>query len=233
MTTACRIVSIACLASIFVSPEAAAQVPIRSAHIVFTAPRSAGSERLLEELERAYLHVRAWGLRLPSRVAVWGYSTSASYVRGSRAPSATLAATVRESIHLQPVDILLRQGALTRTLRHEMAHVALDGAARHGLPRWFNEGLAMLVAGERQIETVRFRSLGALEHGLGSKNDHAKTRSAYETARRLLSRLEEEHGRARIATLAHAVSHGGGVPDRFRELTGCWPDVWAAGRLAR
>jgi len=206
---------------------------MRSAHVVFTAPRSAGSERLLKELERAYVHVRAWGLRLPSRVVVWGYSTSASYVRGSRAPSVTLAATVRESIHLQPVDILLRHGTLTRTLRHEMAHVALDGAARRGLPRWFNEGLSMLVAGERQIETVLFNSLDALEHGLGSKSDHAKTRSAYETARRLLSRLEEEHGRARIVALVRAVSHGGRFPDRFRELTGRRPDVWSVGRLAR
>lgn len=208
-----------------------AQWPVRSAHVVLNAPRGAGSERLLEELESAYVHVRSWGLKLPSRVNAWGYSTVDSYVRGSGGARATLASTLRGSIHLQPMDLLLRHAALSRTLRHEMVHVALDIAARRGLPRWFNEGLAMLVAGEMQVESARFATLAELKRGFGADGDHATARSAYATARRLVECLEKEYGRVRMASLVRNVGGRGGFPDRFRELTGSRPAAWVARNL--
>lgn len=207
------------------------QGTMRSSHVVLHGPGGGAGERLLEELEEAYLHVRSWGLKLPTRVEAWGYSTTDSYVRASGGSRLTLAVTVRQSIHLQPVDLLLRHAALVRTLRHEMTHVALDPAARRGLPRWFNEGLSMLVAGERQIESTPFATLAALERGLGPKGDHATTRSAYETARRLVEDLEKTYGRSRITGLIGSVSRRGGFARRFHDLTGKDAPAWAAGRL--
>jgi hypothetical protein len=57
--------------------------------------------------------------------------------------------------------ILLRadQGDLTRTLRHELAHLALHEAVRVRVPLWFDEGYAAWAAGE-------WERLGGLELNL-------------------------------------------------------------------
>ncbi len=226
-----RVYFISVLASGLATATCVGQATMRSSHVTLHSTMGGGSERLLEELEGAYIHVRGWGLKLPARVEAWGYSTTDSYVRGSGGSRLTLALTVGQSIHLQPIELLLRHSALTRTLRHEMTHVALHQASRRGMPRWFGEGLSMLVAGERQIESTRFNSLSSLERGLGPKGEHTTTRSAYETARRLVEDLSIEYGRSRIVGLVGLVASRGGFAGRFRTLTGKDPQTWAAGRL--
>jgi len=210
-----------------------AQPTLRSAHFVVIAPPGTVGEMLVDELEAAYVHVRTWGLRLPARIDVRGYSTTDSYVRASGAPRTTLAATVDGTLHLQPQGILVRSGSLQRTLRHELVHAALRRAERRGIPRWFNEGLAMHVAGERHPETVAFTSVDALERVIGQHEDHARTKSGYETARRLVERLEREHGRAALTDLVLWTATRGGFAGRFRQVTGVDPVPWTHRRLPR
>jgi hypothetical protein len=60
------------------------------------------------------------------------------------------AATKGNRIELQPVGILKRRGALTTTLRHELAHVVIDKVSQNQnrAPRWLEEGFALYLAGE-------------------------------------------------------------------------------------
>ncbi len=51
--------------------------------------------------------------------------------------------------------VLRRSGDLRRTLRHELAHLALHDAVQH-VPRWFDEGYAVRAAGEwTRLEALR------------------------------------------------------------------------------
>jgi SpoIID/LytB domain protein len=58
------------------------------------------------------------------------------------------AATKGTHVELQPVGILKRRGALTTTLRHELAHVVIDAVSHNHTPRWLGEGFAIYLAGE-------------------------------------------------------------------------------------
>src|SRR5207248_3030765 len=89
-----------------------------------------------------------------------------------------LAVASGEQIHLQPVRVLLR-GSLAQALRHELTHVALFQAARHGLPRWLNEGMAMTVAGEQYPVKQKFLRLEQLEDSVRKSRSFQTLRSAY------------------------------------------------------
>ncbi len=203
----------------------------RSAHITLAAPAGREVNVLLNELERAHADVRAFGLGLPAMVEARSYPTSRAFVRGSGANLFNLALAVGTRIHLQPVALLLRSGEFARTLRHEMAHVAMDGAARRGLPRWINEGMAMTAAGQKGEEAIRFRTLGALEDTLARSSDHAHIRSAYATAERLVAELVRAYGKARVLALIRATAAGSGFQRSFSALSGENPDRWGRKRL--
>lgn len=203
----------------------------RSAHITLTAPAGGDVNVLLNELERAHADVRAFGLTLPSMVEARSYPTSRAFVRGSGASLFNLALAVGLRIHLQPVVLLLRSGEFARTLRHEMAHVAMDAAARRGLPRWMNEGMAMTAAGQKGEEAIRFRTLDALEDTLARSRDHAHVRSAYATAERLVAGLVRAYGKARVLALIRATAAGSGFRRTFSALSGENPDRWGRKRL--
>lgn len=58
-----------------------------------------------------------------------------------------------------------------RTLRHELAHLALAEAMGHGLPRWFDEGYASWSAGEWGREELLATNLALLVRGAPSVDE--------------------------------------------------------------
>jgi len=78
-------------------------------------------------------------------------------------------------LHADHIVVRLGGGGLLRTgetTRHEIAHIAVHALAggRH-VPRWYHEGVAMLVAGEATLERLQeavgagaFDQLGSVEH---------------------------------------------------------------------
>ena len=74
--------------------------------------------------------------------------TTGNFVGRTGQPPWAAAATRDRRIELQPLQILKRKRILETTLRHELAHTAIDVVGRGRAPRWLAEGLAIYLAGE-------------------------------------------------------------------------------------
>jgi hypothetical protein len=114
-----------------------------------------------------------------------------------------------------------------RTLRHELVHVLAHSAAGGApLPRWLDEGLARVLAGEHGIDDLRvlaqarvadrFLPLSALVDGFPSGNADAAL--AYAESGRAVSLLLA-HGEDAAHLLAR-VRAGASVDDALRAVTG-------------
>jgi len=211
----------------------AQQAAYRSAHFALTVPAGHDVTRLLDELERAYDEIRSFGLGLPGMVRVRSYGSTSEFVRRSRGHSFHLALAEGDRLHLQPLAVLLKNGALARTLRHELAHVGLAGAARRGLPRWLNEGVAMVAAGESHPETIAFTSLRQLDDTLARSRSHDNIRSAYGTSVRLARGLIDRHGRGKVLALLRTIGARGNFERTFRAATGATLKEWEKSELGR
>lgn len=205
----------------------------QSAHIMLLAPAGRDMGGLLDELERAYRDVQTFGLRLPSRVEARSYGTTSAFVRGSGGFRYNLALARDEVVHLQPVPVLLSRGELPRVLKHELTHVALFDAARRGLPRWLNEGVAMAAAGEKLPETITFKRLRDLEDTLARSKTYRTVRSAYGTSGRLAGRLIALFGRERVLGMLRSVAGGNSFERAFTALAGTSPEEWGKRELSR
>ncbi|MEP7219948.1 MAG: hypothetical protein ABI876_13580 [Bacteroidota bacterium] len=205
----------------------------QSAHFILTAPAGGDVGRLLDELESAYRDVQRYGLQMPARVDARSHASTADFAGAAGVPRFNLAAAVGTRIELQPMVVLLRRGELTRALRHELTHVALAEAARRGLPRWLNEGMAMMVAGEMQPERLTFTRLDRLEDSLKGSRLQPTIRSAYGTSRRLASRLIESVGQGSVLSFLGSVGASGGFEEKFRGLTGMGSAEWGRMELGR
>lgn len=207
-------------------PAPRGEVEYRSAHILLRAPRGESVGRVLEELEDAYGRVRAFGLDLPQQVRAVAYRSTADYVRGAGGSSYQLALAREGVIHLQPLRLLMRRADLGRAVRHELVHVSLLPAALKGLPRWFNEGVAMTVAGEKLPVAGSFRSLEALEDTLLHARGYATVRGAYGASERLVAALDTRLGRRGLLSLTRSVAAGTPFAQSFRAAVGEEPERW-------
>lgn len=122
-----------------------------------------------------------------------------------------------------------------RTLRHELAHVVArsavsppaGGGAGTAMPRWLDEGIARVAAGEHGIDDMgilararladRFLPLAALEAGFPA--GAADAALAYAEAGRAVSLMQEDQP-DRIAVLLAALRRGETVDDALRQAGG-------------
>ncbi|MGE0042625.1 MAG: SpoIID/LytB domain-containing protein [Vicinamibacterales bacterium] len=119
-----------------------------AAPILLSLPAGESSERavVLDLLTRARAGIAALaGVTPPAEVRVTVHPSVESFGRETGQPWWVAGATVGASIDLLPVTMLRRQGQLERTIRHEMAHVLVDGALT-GRPVWVREGAAFYFA---------------------------------------------------------------------------------------
>jgi hypothetical protein len=121
-----------------------ADVDRRDANLVLNTLESARSD---------FLH-RASAASLSTDVPLLEIRINAStgdFTARTGQPWWAAAATKGNHVELQPVGILKRRGALTTTLRHELAHVVIDAVSHNHAPRWLGEGFAIYLAGEGQM----------------------------------------------------------------------------------
>jgi len=114
-----------------------------------------------------------------------------------------------------------------RTLHHELAHVLVRSAARDAaMPRWLDEGLARVLAGEHGIDDLRvlaqarladrFLPLAALEQGFPAGSADAAL--AYAQSGRAVSLMQDRDDA--IPRLLAAVGAGASVDDALRQTIG-------------
>ena len=122
----------------------------------------------------------------------------------------------------QPVD-------LEKTLAHELAHVGVDVARRgHHVPRWFNEGAAVVLAEEWTLERAelvgRMAALGKLlqfrylDTRFPPHQDHVSL--AYAQSAHFVRMMQQEYGKQVIARVLAQVRQGTHFPLAFEAVTG-------------
>jgi len=180
-------------------------------------------EQVRDDLARAL--GRDWPGRVEIRVGVGREELEALALPGGRPPE--WAAALAYPSH----GIMLVDGRSVGTaegmtvLRHEFLHVAL-GSLGDGWPRWFQEGFAVEVSGERYLFD-RYVALVRAVHGghllpLSSlaadfPGDRAQVELAYAESAAFVAVLLERHGPVGMATLLSAVERGESFEAAFIE----------------
>ncbi len=123
----------------------------------------------------------------------------------------------------------LPYGSLEKTAIHEYVHLLLEtGAPQAAYPRWFNEGVAQLAAGQVEFvdqQTVARAAAGGrlltfwqIESLMGMSERDA--RLGYAQSVIAVQRLHSQIGWSGIANLVHAVRTGRDFSEAYQSLTG-------------
>jgi stage II sporulation protein D len=171
-------------------------------------------ESALEILEAAWSDLRrrldAAGLRFDGGpIELIAHGTTADFIAATGWPGWVAAATRGRRIETQPLGLLTRRGLLVPTLRHELAHTAIETLGRGRAPRWLAEGLASHFAGEGsrldRARAGRDLSRDEIERRLAGRMGRDETRIVYAAAWREVQALIRAEGESaawqRVAAL--------------------------------
>ncbi len=120
-------------------------------------------------------------------------------------------------------------GALESVLTHEVAHVLLARAsAGRPVPRWFDEGVAMIVADRWGLEDrarlvwamVSGRSISLARLDAEFRKDQASAQGAYVLAKAFLRYMLRQWGPEVPRRLLALVAQGRSFPEAFAQVTG-------------
>ncbi len=131
-----------------VTPAAATPAAAKSADVMMALPAGEESERgsVVQLVRRARDEVAAQtGVAAPPAIRVTVHPSVEAFGRATGQPWWVSGATDRDGIDLLPLTLLAQRGQLERTIRHEVAHVLLDGALQ-ARPMWVREGAAFYFA---------------------------------------------------------------------------------------
>jgi hypothetical protein len=118
---------------------------------------------------------------------------------------------------------------LVQVFRHELAHIALhDAVGNHPIPRWFNEGFAVMASGETSFErmwalssaTISDRLLPLSQVERSFPNDESKASIAYAEASDVVRFLVRREDRHRFRSLVRELSAGRSLDMAAREAYG-------------
>jgi SpoIID/LytB domain protein len=96
------------------------------------------------------------GAKPPAVIRVTVHPTVEAFARATGQPWWVSGATDGANIDLLPLTILRQRGQVERTIRHEVAHVLIDGALK-GRPLWVREGAAFYFADPNTATDVAAR----------------------------------------------------------------------------
>jgi hypothetical protein len=159
---------------------------------------------LLQSARRQLIdRVSAAGMSLQfPALEIFVNDTTGNFVGRTGQPPWAAAATRDRRIELQPLQLLKRKRILETTLRHELAHAAIDVVGRGRAPRWLAEGLAIYLAGEGKfVERYAPSSpmkIEEIEQKLAGARSSQEMRVAYAAAYSEVRRLIQTEGEARV-----------------------------------
>jgi SpoIID/LytB domain protein len=116
--------------------------------VLIALPASEESERprLLQLIRAARDEIAAKAaVKSPAAIRVTVHPTVEAFARATGQPWWVSGATEGTAIDLLPLTILRQRGQVERTIRHEVAHVLIDGTLK-GRPLWVREGGAFYFA---------------------------------------------------------------------------------------
>lgn len=146
----------------------------------------AAARQLAAELKRALGEAgpRFQSPPVSGLVEVELHATTQTYRRATGAAWWHAAVGRKGRLHFQPLASLDQQGIRRQVIRHEAAHLSIRTRMGPALPRWREEGEAMLFAGERgaMAERELLPSLQAIEKALTHARAKTETRRAYLSA---------------------------------------------------
>ncbi len=207
------------------APPAAARPPVRSLAagrflFLFTEPDRGVADHLAEigpatlaKIEgRLHIHLPVpirvhiqERLQIPNSVAV------AEWIEG-------LAIANRNTILLRSPRVSTSPLNLETVFAHELTHLALHRRVPRGLPRWLDEGLAMLVSRELRPGDIpilaRLAATQSLTDFTGGRPDFGGARApraAYAQALSMVHYLKQEGGWEGLARLLDRLAAGDGV----------------------
>jgi stage II sporulation protein D len=173
-----------------------ASLPLRDIELVLQSLEAARTD-LWRRLEQASLRVPEPG---PVEISVHG--STAEFIAATGQAGWVAAVTRGRRIEMQPPALLQKRRVLKATVRHELAHVAIELLGQGRAPRWLAEGLAIHFAGEgRALERVRLSeplSLNQLEQRLARPAAAAVTRELYARAYREVQKMIRVEGEAAV-----------------------------------
>jgi len=160
------------------------------------AMNAADLQRLRVEVDAASREVEARSGLTIARTTIELYDDTAIFRDATGEPGWAAASTRGDRVSLQPSKIL---GArLHATLRHELTHRAIEGAAAEGEPLWWREGLALVWSEEPLSASPRRMTKQEVNAAIAGRRTQAAQRAAYAEAQRMALELEKKYGRAQL-----------------------------------
>jgi hypothetical protein len=163
-------------------------------------------ERLLGVLEAAHRdlsqRLEKAGLKLGGNapIELFAHASTGDFIAATGKAGWLAAVTRGRRIELQPLATLQKRGLLATTLKHELAHVFIEGVSKGAAPRWLAEGLALHFAGEgRVLAQVKLKtklSREELESRLARVASATEMRELYAAAYREVRALLQAEGEA-------------------------------------
>lgn len=188
---------------------------------------------VLETFEQALPELQSkLGIRLSYQPRVYLVSSQEEFdrVTGGRLPPWSQGVSFPEtgSIVLKSPSFSHDIGTYNRTALHEMAHLLIGYAAGPGLPRWINEGLALLLSGEgpgkalmplsHALWTGGLMTLGEVERV--DAFDQARAELAYLQSYNATEYLLKQYGWEGLRRLLREVGQGKSWDDALSQVVG-------------
>jgi hypothetical protein len=197
--------------------------------IVYTPQAEGAAKYLAGHLEQLRDEVgglvgRDWPGVTEVRVGAGREEYEALALPGGKPPSWAVALAYPDANIVLVEARSLSQGDGQLTLRHELVHVAL-GQLGHGWPRWYQEGMAMELTGERKFRLTQYAVLSRavtqdrifhfedLSSGFPRYADDVEI--AYAQSAAFVEFLAERHGRAAFGQLIDRLQAGDAFEKAF------------------
>jgi hypothetical protein len=163
--------------------------------LVYYASQESWVRQTLDALEQWRRQLGEHAEILPPRVRVQTSATVADFMRATGEPGWMAGASDGQSIALQPLELLGRKHLLYSTLRHELTHLVVHRLAAKGVPRWFEEGCVLYLAGERIDSPSRTAMTGPeMDDAITHPRSEAELKGAYSQALERVKQFARKHG---------------------------------------
>ncbi len=197
----------------------------------FTIKRTRGvqeadAQKVGELLEKEYAAIgEKLKLPMPEKIEINLYDSIGRFLAAAPGTRAWRGAvTVRDAIHLQPVQELEKRKILKEALSYELACMALGPVVMKGCPRWLMESFAVYESGELAGLTppigTRLGSFSDLNQDMQSFQNPPRRSDVHYVLGQTLVYLIQKYGEQKAFSLFKGFDGNTGVDKVFKNVLG-------------